>query len=147
MDECKTVPSRCSTRVLHAVLDGTSPCCLTRCCRPRLWSRCRTGTDLRSSPAFHSLAIGAYFGGVLPVPAPVLEVVNFFGSFGVITLLFAAIFKVLPDVDNAWSDVWIGAAVTAALFPGGETVGGRFIRRNGLGSTLGAAGPRDVMCP
>jgi membrane protein len=47
---------------------------------------------------------------------PVLQAVNLMVSFGVIVLLFAALFKVLPDARIAWRSVWGGAAVTAALF-------------------------------
>jgi membrane protein len=85
-------------------------------------------------------AIGAYMGGVLPVSAFVLEAVNFLVSFGVITLLFAAIYKVLPDIDNKWSDVWIGAIATAALFTVGKTAIGLYIGQAALDSTYGAAG-------
>ena len=85
-------------------------------------------------------AIGAYMGGVLPVSAFVLEMVNFLVSFGVITLLFAAIYKVLPDIDNKWSDVWIGAIATAGLFTVGKTAIGLYIGQAALDSTYGAAG-------
>lgn len=84
-------------------------------------------------------AIGAHLGGVLPIPASILELVNFVVSFGVVTLLFAAIFKILPDIDNAWSDVWIGAAVTAALFTVGKSLIGMYIGRMALDSTYGTA--------
>ena len=85
-------------------------------------------------------AIGAYMGGVLPVSAFVLEMVNFLVSFGVITLLFAAIYKVLPDIDIKWNDVWIGAIATAALFTVGKTAIGLYIGQAALDSTYGAAG-------
>jgi hypothetical protein len=84
-------------------------------------------------------AIGAHIGGVLPIPALGMEAVNFVVSFGVVTLLFAAIFKILPDVDNAWSDVWIGAVVTAALFTVGKSLIGVYIGRMALDSTYGTA--------
>ena len=85
-------------------------------------------------------AIGAYLGGVLPVSAFILETVNFLVSFGVITLLFAAIYKVLPDIDIKWNDVWIGAIATAALFTVGKTAIGLYIGQAALDSTYGAAG-------
>jgi membrane protein len=85
-------------------------------------------------------AIGAYMGGILPVSAFFLEAVNFLVSFGVITLLFAAIYKFLPDIDNKWSDVWIGAIATAALFTVGKTAIGLYIGQAALDSTYGAAG-------
>jgi membrane protein len=84
-------------------------------------------------------AIGAYMGSVLPVSAFLMEAVNFVVSFAVITLLFAAIFKILPDIDNTWSDVWIGALATAALFTVGKSMIGIYIGRTALDSTYGAA--------
>jgi membrane protein len=84
-------------------------------------------------------AVGGHFGHVLPVPSWVLEAANFAISFGVTTLLFAAMFKVLPDIDNAWKDVWIGAAFTAALFTFGKSLIGLYIGRMALDSTYGTA--------
>lgn len=63
---------------------------------------------------------------------------NFVISLGVITLLFAAIFKVLPDVDIQWRNVWIGAAVTALLFTIGKYLLGLYL--GNAGSAYGAAG-------
>ena len=56
------------------------------------------------------VAVGTYFGGLLPAPAAALEALNFVTSFAVITALFAMTFKLLPDVQIAWRDVWLGAA-------------------------------------
>jgi membrane protein len=61
-------------------------------------------------------------------------------SFVVTTLLFAAIYKALPDVRIGWRDVWIGAAVTALLFGIGKIAIGLYLARSGLTSTYGAAG-------
>ena len=61
-------------------------------------------------------------------------------SFGVVALLFAAIYKVLPDVTIAGSDVWIGAAVTALLFTVGKFLIGLYLGYACAGSTFGAAG-------
>jgi len=66
------------------------------------------------------------------------QVINFVISFGVTTLLFAAIFKVLPDVDIRWHQVWVGAAVTALLFTVGKFVLGIYLAN--VGSAYGAAG-------
>jgi membrane protein len=52
-------------------------------------------------------AIGDAMAGWLPAPESVLQFLNFVISFGVITLLFAMMFKVLPDVKIQWRDVWI----------------------------------------
>jgi membrane protein len=61
-------------------------------------------------------------------------------SFVFATLLFAAIYKVLPDVRIGWRDVWIGAAVTALLFSAGKIAISLYLARSGLASTYGAAG-------
>jgi membrane protein len=84
-------------------------------------------------------AVGAYVGSTLPIPVPVLEVVNFLTSYGVTILLFASMFKVLPDIDIEWRDVWIGSLATAALFTAGKSVIGIYIGRMALDSTYGAA--------
>jgi membrane protein len=84
-------------------------------------------------------AVAGRFGHVLPVPPWILEAVNFTISFGVTTLLFAAMFKVLPDVENTWKDVWVGAAFTAALFTVGKSLIGFYIGRMALDSTYGTA--------
>jgi hypothetical protein len=55
-------------------------------------------------------------------------------------LLFGAIYKVLPDVEIQWSDVWIGAAVTSLLFTLGRLLIGLYLGYAGVGSTFGAAG-------
>lgn len=70
----------------------------------------------------------------------VLEALNLIVSFGVITLLFAMIYKILPDVEIDWSDVWLGAAVTALLFTIGKFALGFYLGRQTFGSTYGAAG-------
>ena len=89
-----------------------------------------------------SAAGGALFGGM---PEWLGRALNFVISFGVITLLFAAIFKVLPDAKIAWSDVWVGAAVTAALFTIGKMLIGLYIGRSDPGSAFGAAGALAVL--
>lgn len=61
-------------------------------------------------------------------------------SFGVLALLFAVIFKYLPDVDLAWKDVWVGSGVTAALLGIGTIIIGWFLGKFGVASTYGAAG-------
>jgi uncharacterized BrkB/YihY/UPF0761 family membrane protein len=53
--------------------------------------------------------------------------VNVVVSLGVITLLFAMIYKVLPDVKLGWSDVWVGALVTAGLFTIGKFLIGLYL--------------------
>ena len=66
--------------------------------------------------------------------------VSFLLSFAVITLLFALIYKILPDVKMNWSEVWVGAVVTALLFTVGKFLIGLYLGHSSLGSTYGAAG-------
>jgi len=96
-----------------------------------------------------SLAVSAAlaaFGGALEsflpagLSAPLLQVLNLLLSLTVITLLFAAIFKVLPDATVAWRDVWVGAAVTAALFTVGKFLIGLYLGKSNPGEAYGAAG-------
>ncbi|MGA6926184.1 MAG: YihY/virulence factor BrkB family protein [Desulfosarcina sp.] len=61
-------------------------------------------------------------------------------SFGMITLLFAMIYKILPDAEIAWRDVWFGSAVTAALFIAGKYMIGLYLGRSSTASAFGAAG-------
>jgi membrane protein len=60
-------------------------------------------------------------------------------SFAIITLMFAAMFKWLPDAKIDWRDVWSGAIVTAALFEAGKIAIAYYIGKQGLESTYGAA--------
>jgi membrane protein len=82
-------------------------------------------------------AIGKYFGSYLPEPT--LQVVGSGVSFVVITLLFAMMFKWLPDATVDWRDVWLGAALTAALFEAGKFLIGYYVGKLALQSTYGAA--------
>jgi membrane protein len=68
------------------------------------------------------------------------QVLSFCISFLVIMLLFAMIFKFLPDVKIGWGDVWVGAAVTSLLFAVGKLLIGLYLGRASIGSAYGAAG-------
>jgi membrane protein len=68
------------------------------------------------------------------------QIVEFLSSVAVLTLLFAAIFKVLPDVEIKWRDVWLGAVTTSVLFTLGKFALGIYFGSAGIGSTYGAAG-------
>ncbi len=89
-------------------------------------------------------AVVSALGNVIAVHIPqqetVLQIVNIVISFGVITLLFAAIYKVLPDVKISWRDVWMGAAVTALLFTIGKFALGLYLGNSSVASGYGAAG-------
>jgi membrane protein len=92
-------------------------------------------------------AFGDQLGRFLPegLSAPVLEAINFAGSLAVIALLFAAIFKVMPDARIAWSDVWVGAVATAVLFVAGKFVLGLYLGQSNPGEAFGAAGALALM--
>ena len=85
-------------------------------------------------------AATSLLGRVLPMPGEVLHAINFAVSFSLTALLFAAIFKVLPDVEIGWRDVWVGAVVTALLFSIGRFLIGLYLGRGSVASAYGAAG-------
>jgi len=82
-------------------------------------------------------AAGKYIAPYLP--EAMLQAAGFLTSFAVISVLFAMIFKWLPDTPIAWRDVWLGAILTAALFEVGKFLIGLYIGKQGLESTYGAA--------
>lgn len=69
-----------------------------------------------------------------------IQVVNFFVSFVVVTILFGLMFKILPDVEIRWNSVWIGAIVTAFLFTIGKFLIGIYFEIAKPTSVFGAAG-------
>ncbi|HEY9829314.1 MAG TPA: YihY/virulence factor BrkB family protein [Stenomitos sp.] len=84
-------------------------------------------------------------GGMMPGLSFLWGILNFLISFGVITLLFALIYRVLPDAKIAWGDVWFGAIITALLFTIGKTLIGLYLGNSSVGSTYGAAGSFVVL--
>ncbi|MBC7971056.1 MAG: YihY/virulence factor BrkB family protein [Verrucomicrobia bacterium] len=90
-------------------------------------------------------AIATFFSRFMPDLVILGQVLNFVISFGFITLLFAAIYKFLPDVNVAWKDLWIGAATTALLFNIGKFLIGLYLGSSGASSTYGAAGSLVVI--
>jgi membrane protein len=85
-------------------------------------------------------ALGRFMADALPGGATLWQIVNTFASIGVITLLFALIFRVVPDVDIEWRPVWIGALVTAVLFTIGKQLLGVYLGKSSVASAYGAAG-------
>lgn len=90
-------------------------------------------------------ALGNYLGGMMPGFQFLWSTLNFCISFGIITLLFALIYRFLPDVKITWGDVAIGAAITALLFTIGKTLIGLYLGNSSVGSTYGAAGSFVVL--
>ena len=90
-------------------------------------------------------ALGGAFGGLLPVPEALLHGVELVVSFTVVTLLFAMIYKFLPDVKIAWGDVWFGSVITALLFTAGKFAIGLYLGKSSFGSAYGAAGSLVVL--
>ena len=85
-------------------------------------------------------ALGNYINAFLPFADFILEGLNFLISFVLISVLFAAIYKVLPDKRLAWRDVLVGAVATALLFTLGKFLIGLYIGSSAIASSYGAAG-------
>lgn len=79
------------------------------------------------------------------IPEPALHAADVTLSFSVLALLFAAIFRFLPDAEIAWRDVWTGALVTALLFVVGKFVIGLYLGRSAPGDAYGAASALAVI--
>jgi membrane protein len=90
-------------------------------------------------------ALGKFFDGFLPLPEFALSAINFVVSLVGIALLFALIFRYVPETKIAWKDVWIGATVTALLFTIGEVLVGLYLGKAAVGSAYGAAGALVVV--
>lgn len=84
-------------------------------------------------------ALGAFSSSILPAHEVILHALNFIASFVVTTALFAAIYKVVPDVRLEWNDVILGGAVTALLFDVGKLIIGLYLGHASFASTYGAA--------
>lgn len=84
--------------------------------------------------------LGTFFGGLIPIGEWFWQIVNQLISVGVVTILFALIFQILPDVDIAWKDVWVGALVTSILFNIGKFALGYYLGNSAITSGYGAAG-------
>jgi len=84
------------------------------------------------------VAFSHYIGRLVSLPAWLVPLLNDGLNFLVITLLFALIFKVLPDVKIRWRDVWVGAAGTALLFTVGKYLLGIYLAHATSTSAYGA---------
>jgi membrane protein len=85
-------------------------------------------------------AVATYASNFLPIPPAALQAMDFAFSLFFIAALLALILKFLPDVRIAWSDVWVGAALTSLLFTAGKFLIGFYIAKSVTMSAYGAAG-------
>jgi membrane protein len=100
-----------------------------------------------------SLAVSAIVDGIghrlqqmMPgITVVVMYIINVVISLGITTVLFAVIYKVLPDALIKWKDVWPGAIATALLFMIGKFLISIYISKSKVGSTYGAAGSIVVL--
>jgi membrane protein len=118
--------------------------------RNRIWSFAMVlavGFLLLVSLIVNALLAAAHgaLGRYLPAPGALLASANTLASLVLITVLFALIFKFLPDTRVAWSDVWVGAALTSALFVAGKYLIGLYLGKSSVSSAYGAAGSVVVL--
>lgn len=99
-----------------------------------------------------SLVLSAWVTGISDLLARQMEgldaiaqMANQLISFGIVMVLFALIFRMLPDTNVAWRDVWFGAAITALLFSIGKYLIGLYLGTSSVGSAYGAAGSLVVL--
>jgi membrane protein len=90
-------------------------------------------------------SLNDFVNNIMPSLLLLAQILNVVISIGVITVLFALIFKVIPDVAVAWRDVWIGAFVTAVLFTAGKWGISFYLSKSAPASSYGAAGSLIVI--
>src|SRR5690242_10534890 len=90
-------------------------------------------------------ALGDFLNGFLPFGKLIASAMNTVISIALLSALFAAIYKILPDTPIAWGDVLVGAVATAVLFTAGKSLIGWYIGSSAVASTYGAAGALIVL--
>ncbi|HST03752.1 MAG TPA: YihY/virulence factor BrkB family protein [Chloroflexia bacterium] len=90
-------------------------------------------------------SLGTYLNNILPGGQLVGQILSVVLTFVIITVMFALLFKFLPDVKIAWSDVWIGAAITSVLFGLGQLALSFYLSLSNVGSAFGATGSLVVV--
>lgn len=90
-------------------------------------------------------ALGTRLNDALPFGQTLASVLNAAVSFSLIAILFAAVYKVLPDRSLQWRDVLVGSVLTALLFVGGKSLIGWYIGSSGISSVYGAAGSLMIL--
>jgi membrane protein len=84
-------------------------------------------------------AMSDYLSNLLAILTGIVSLLDFIISFVGITVMFALMFKFVPDAALKWRDVWVGAAVTSLLFSIGKLVIGLYLGNGAIGSTFGAS--------
>jgi membrane protein len=90
-------------------------------------------------------AVGDRLDDLVPGWVVLAYVLNYGISVGLVALLMATLFVLLPDVHIAWRDVWVGSLVTSVLFHLGKLLIGLYLGKAGVGSPFGAAGSLAVL--
>lgn len=90
-------------------------------------------------------ALSDRYNATLPVPALLLQYTDLIVSFFVVSVLFALIYKLLPDLELEWRDVIPGALFTSFLFSTGKVLIGMYLGKASIGSTYGAAGSLVIL--
>lgn len=90
-------------------------------------------------------ALGNFYNEILPVPEWALQLVNMVVSFLSISIVFALIFKFVPNAQIAWNHVIVGALLTSSLFSVGKVLIGLYLGKAAVGSAYGAAGSLVVI--
>jgi membrane protein len=91
------------------------------------------------------VAAWTYVRHVLPLHPGLLHVAEIVVSFAIVSVLFATMFKLLPDVQLRWNDVWLGGVATAVLFTIGKQAIGLYLGQSSLASMYGASGSLVVL--
>jgi membrane protein len=89
--------------------------------------------------------LGALVGGRTGALAPLWQAIDVVASIAILSVLFGAMFKWLPDVEIGWRDVWVGAVATSVLFTVGKLLLGLYLGRSSTVSVYGAAGSLVVL--
>jgi membrane protein len=123
---------------------------ITAYVKERLWSVAlvlAVGLLLTGSLAINTWvsAVGELYASMLPSPEIVLHMLNAGFTLVLMTLLFGAVYKIVPEVPVKWADVWLGAAVTAILFTIGNLLLGIYLGKSTFSSTYGAAASTVVL--
>jgi len=90
-------------------------------------------------------ALNVFLKSILPGGDLLGQIVSLVVTFGIVTVMFALLFRFLPDVDIRWKDVWIGAAITALLFGLGQYLLALYLQFGNVGSAFGATGSLVVV--